>query len=158
MKDQYIIRKYQKVDLPAVLELFAANTPHYFSIEERRELVFYLENELEDYFVQEHISGSIVGSGGFNTAKNPSRPIISWDMIHPEQQGRSLVGKLLKYRIDLLHQRPEVTIISGRTSQLVYSFYEKFGFRLLEVKENYWADNFHLYEMENVDFRKLRIT
>ena len=73
---------------------------------------------------------------------------ISWDIIHPAYQGKSLGAKLLKYRLEKLRSISSIEKITVRTSQLVYKFYEKQGFVLLEVRKDYWADGFDMYKME----------
>ena len=72
---------------------------------------------------------------------------ISWDIIHPDYQGKSLGRKLLMYRIEVLSYSGIKKIIV-RTSQLAYKFYEKQGFTLNEIKRNYWADGFDMYSMQ----------
>jgi [ribosomal protein S18]-alanine N-acetyltransferase len=147
MKDEVIIREYKNTDKEAILNLFSLNTPEYFSPEEENGLVFYLENEIEYYFVLE-INKQIVGSGGINFSEDKTTGIISWDILHPDFQRKSLGSKLLKYRIEKLKEFSEVQKIIVRTSQLVYRFYEKQGFKLIEIVEDYWAKGFHLYKME----------
>ena len=46
--------------------------------------------------------GHVVGCGGINFAENKTIGKISWDIIHPDFQGKSLGTKLLKYRIEVL--------------------------------------------------------
>lgn len=147
MKDNVLIREYRNEDKDSVLNLFNLNTPEFFSPEEEKELIYYLENEIEYYFLIEsnHI---IVGSGGINFSGNPTIGKISWDMIHPDFHGKSLGSLLLNYRIERMKKMDAVEKIIVRTSQLAYQFYEKHGFQLLEVVENYWAKEFHLYTME----------
>ncbi|MEO6902252.1 MAG: GNAT family N-acetyltransferase [Bacteroidia bacterium] len=149
MKDNILIREYKKEDKDSVLNLFKLNTPEYFSEEEQKELIFYLENEIEYYFVIEN-NNLIVGSGGINFSGKPAIGKISWDMIHPDFQGKSLGSFLLNYRIEKMKKMEALEKIIVRTSQLVYKFYEKQGFQLLEVVEDYWAKGFHLYQMEYV--------
>ncbi|WP_394330762.1 GNAT family N-acetyltransferase [Cesiribacter andamanensis] len=69
-------------------------------------------------------------------------------LFHPEAQGRGLGSQLLAHRLAMLRQHPEVATIVVRTSQLVYRFYEKGGFTLKEVVQEYWAPGFDLYYME----------
>lgn len=149
MNNEIIIREYKNSDKEAVLNLLKLNTPKYFSSEEESDLVYYLENEIEYYFVLE-FNKKIVGSGGFNFSGDKTTGKISWDILHPDFQGKSLGSTLLNYRIERLKKFKEVQQITVRTSQLVYQFYEKLGFKLIEIVEDYWAKGFHLYKMEYI--------
>jgi ribosomal protein S18 acetylase RimI-like enzyme len=146
-KVEPLIRSFQASDEDAVLQLLRLNTPKYFSPEEEADLIHYLEHELEYYFVIE-LDNQVIGSGGFNFSDDKSTGIISWDILHPDFQGRSFGSALLRYRIEQLQQFTEHRKIVVRTSQLAYKFYEKSGFRLLEIVEDYWAEGFDLYRME----------
>ena len=55
---------------------------------------------------------------------------------------------MLNHRIEKLRNISSIKKIIVRTSQLVYKFYEKQGFVLLEVKKDYWADGLDMYKME----------
>lgn len=147
MKDELIIREYKNSDKEAVLNLLRLNTPKHFSPEEESDLAYYLENEIEHYFVLE-VNKQIAGCGGFNFSGDKTTGTISWDIIHPNFQGKSLGSTLLNYRIDKLQKLQDVKQITVRTSQLAYKFYEKLGFKLIEIVEDYWAKGYHLYKME----------
>ena len=41
----------------------------------------------------------------------------------------------------------EIDAIIVRTSQLVFKFYEKHGFEVIEIVKDYWAKDFDLYYM-----------
>ena len=69
--------------------------------------------------------GHVVGCGGINFAENKTIGKISWDIIHPDFQGKSLGTKLLKYRIEVLKTIPGIQKITVRTLQVTYKFYEK---------------------------------
>ena len=69
--------------------------------------------------------GHVVGWGGINFAENKTIGKISWDIIHPDFQGKSLGTKLLKYRIEVLKTIPGIQKITVRTLQVAYKFYEK---------------------------------
>lgn len=141
------IREYREQDKESVLNLLRLNTPMYFSPEEEKDLTFYLENETEYYFVVE-INGEVIGCGGFNFSGDNRIGKISWDILHPGFQGKSLGSMLLNYRIERLKEFNDIQKITVRTSQLVYKFYEKSGFKLLEIVPDYWAKGYHLYKME----------
>ena len=63
--------------------------------------------------------------GGINFTKDKASGKISWDIIHPDFQGKSLGTKLLKYRIEVLKTIPGIQKITVRTLQVAYKFYEK---------------------------------
>ncbi len=147
MNEDFLIRDYTKEDLPLVLDLLRLNTPVFFAPEEEKDYVQYLDHELEWYYVIE-VNKSVVGCGGINFSGDPATGKISWDLLHPDFQGRALGTALLLHRIEKLKTFKDLLRIVVRTSQLAYRFYEKSGFSLLEKKEDYWAKGFDLYLME----------
>ena len=140
------IRAYETKDKNEVINLIRLNTPKYFAVNEEEDLNRYLESERELYYVLLY-DQIIVGCGGINFTDNHTTGKISWDIFHPDYQGKSLGSKLVKYRIDKLTSMEGIQKISVRTSQVAYKFYEKQGFELMEIKKDYWADGFDLYEM-----------
>ncbi len=148
MMDVYsAIRPYEKSDFGGVINLLRLNTPNYFSQEEEEDLIYFLENERQQYYVVE-INKEIVGCGGYNLSENKSTAIICWDIVHPNFQGKSIGRNLLNYRITQIKNVKSIRKITVRTSQLVYQFYEKQGFVLVEIVEDYWSEGFHLYRMD----------
>ncbi len=150
MNNDFIIRNFKISDKESVLNLIRLNTPKYFSVNEEKDLDYYLDNEIDDYFVVE-INEQIVGSGGINFKNNKSIGVISWDIINPNFQGKSIGSALLKYRIEKLKQFSEVQQIIVRTSQQANKFYEKNGFKLIEIIEDYWDKGFDLYYMKYIN-------
>ncbi len=141
------IREYDSNDKNEVINLIRLNTPKYFAVHEEEDLKKYLETERELYYVLLY-NQKIVGCGGINFADNKTTGIISWDIFHPNYQRKSLGTKLFKHRIDKLHSLDGIQKIRIRTSQFAYKFYEKQGFELLEIKKDYWAKGFDMYDME----------
>ena len=140
------IREYDKPDQPSLLELLRLNTPEYFSPDEENGFIQYLDEEIELYYVVE-FEGVIIGCGGINF-EDPNTGIISWDILHPNYQRKGVGSMLLKYRIDVLKSMRRIKSIKVRTSQLTHEFYQKIGFELQEVKEDYWAKGIDLYSMD----------
>ena len=132
------IREYQPTDKNAVIDLIRQNTPAYFAPKEEAD---------ELYFVL-LLNKKVVGCGGINFTKDKASGKISWDIIHPQYQGKSLGAQLLKYRIEILKSIDGIQKITVRTSQLAYKFYEKQGFTLKEIQRDYWAKGFDMYSME----------
>ncbi|MPQ46845.1 GNAT family N-acetyltransferase [Marinifilum sp. N1E240] len=141
-----MIRKYAKEDKIKVIELVKLNTPKYFDPSEENDLKNYLDKEVEDYFVVE-LESVIVGAGGINYFPEEKIARISWDMIHPDYQGKGVGKSLIKYRIDYIKAKNLFKIIEVRTSQLVADFYNKMGFELVNIEKDYWAKDYDLYQM-----------
>lgn len=142
-----LIREYKVTDKEDVIDLIRLNTPDSFAWEEEADFKKYLEKERELYYVL-LCDDKIVGCGGINFADNNKTGKISWDIIHPDYQGKSLGTQLLKYRIKLLSSMRNIQKITVRTSQVAYRFYEQEGFTLNEVVKDYWADGLDMYSME----------
>lgn len=147
MDNKVLIREYKEKDKTAVLNLLKLNTPKFFAVEEEKDLIYYLDNEIDLYFVLE-LNGIVVGCGGINFPEDNTTAKISWDVFHPDHQGKSLGSMLLNYRIEKLKEFKNIKLITVRTSQKTYKFYEKLGFELITIVEDYWAKDFHLYEMK----------
>ena len=145
--DNMLIRLYKHEDKDFVLNLLKQNTPEYFSPEEEADFIHYLEHELDLYFVVE-AENQIMGCGGINRFPEQGLPKISWDMIHPDFQGKSIGKKLLQYRLRLLQEEEQhIHTIQVRISQIAYRFYEKNQFELKSITKDYWAKGFDLYDM-----------
>lgn len=147
MLEGVFIREFTQEDKNIVLDLFRLNTPTFFSADEEEDLFFYLDHEIEKYFVV-LLDEKLVGCGGINFKENGEIGMLSWDFLHPHFQRRGVGTALLNHRIDILKSIPTVKKIKVRTSQHAYSFYEKGGFELIEKVKDYWADGFDLYSME----------
>ncbi len=141
-----MIRAYKPEDKAKLIELIKLNTPQYFDVKEEQDLSDYLDNEIEDYFVEEE-GEKVIGCGGINYEDNGKTAIISWDIIHPDFQGKGLGRKLLLYRINRIKEIEFIAKIVVRTSQHTDKFYNKGGFKLEFIKKNYWAKGFDLYQM-----------
>ena len=146
MNNELIIREYNSEDKPKLLEILKLNVPKYFAESEIVDLDNYLDHEIDKYYVLV-FENQIIGAGGINFEENNTIGKISWDFIHPNFQGIGAGTKLLEYRLEILKSMNEIKTISVRTSQLVYKFYQKNGFVLKEVKNDYWAQGFDLYNM-----------
>ena len=150
------IRPFQTSDTPRLLEILRLNTPKYFSEAEEADFVFYLNHEIEQYFVL-LVNDEIMGCGGFNLSEDKKTGKISWDIFHPESQGKGFGTALTNYRIERMKEIKSIEKISARTSQLVFPFYAKFGLELKEIVKDYWDKGFDLYRLEaDVDLVKIQ--
>lgn len=83
MLDNIQIRDYSPTHKEQVLNLIRINTPRYFAAEEEVDLVYYLNEEREDYYIVE-TNGLAIGCGGINYANRGKTGKISWDILHPD--------------------------------------------------------------------------
>lgn len=146
MSNSALVRNYTYSDKDSVLKLIQLNTPKYFAASEEIDLENYLQNEIDLYYVFE-VDGSIVGSGGINFDDSMTIAVLSWDIIDPEYQGKSFGAQILNYRLEQLKKISSVQKIIVRTSQLTHQFYEKNGFKTVEIHKDYWAEGFDMYFM-----------
>lgn len=127
--------------------MFRLNTPKYFAPEEENELIVYLDQFSQHYYILEW-QDKMVGCGGINFSEDFSAARISWDFIHPDHHGKGLGTVLLDFRMEKIKEFKTVNTITVRTSQLAYLFYEKAGFTLKETSKDFWAPGFDMYRME----------
>lgn len=149
MNSEIIIRPYVKDDAVQLIELMKLNVPSFFDERELADFKYYLENELELYFVAE-LHNQLIGSGGINFNYPEKIGIISWDIIHPNFQRMGIGSSLLHHRLNILQSTIEIESIQVRTSQMTYKFYEKCGFNLEKIVPDYWAKGYDLYSMKFV--------
>jgi ribosomal protein S18 acetylase RimI-like enzyme len=140
------LRSYTPLDKDALIALLRLNTPQYFDESEEGDFIRYLDEQVEDYFVVEE-DKQIIGSGGINYVADAKIARISWDIIHPDFQGKGIGKKLTLHRINQIKKNPAIDLVVVRTTQLVYKFYHKLGFELEKIEKDYWAEGFDLYQM-----------
>ncbi|MFT2010256.1 GNAT family N-acetyltransferase [Pontibacter sp. 13R65] len=141
-----MIRPYETKDRESLVALLQLNIPEFFDASEVEDFVVYLEQDAQNYFVLEE-AGRIIGSGGYNWFDGGATARISWDIIHPDFQGKGLGKTLTIFRINEIKKNPVVRLVVVRTSQLVFLFYQKLGFKLEKIEKDFWAKGFDLYQL-----------
>ncbi len=141
------IREYQEKDKPSLLRIFQANTPLYFDPVEQKHFETYLQEHPETYFVIEK-NGKIIGGGGYILCKDKRVGRITWNLIHPDYSHRGFGYKIVSYCLDMLRNIKSVRLIRVCTSQFAHKFYSRFGFNVIDVREDFWAPGLDLYKME----------
>jgi N-acetylglutamate synthase-like GNAT family acetyltransferase len=146
------IRLYHKNDKQQCLDTFKSNVPDFFSENEIADFEAFLDR-LEtgipktQFFVIED-ENRIVGCGGFGDKDNKNIISLAWGHIHKNEHKKGLGQQLLTYRLALIKQLfPQLTLTID-TTQFSYGFYEKNGFRLLKITENYYTEGMYRYDME----------
>ena len=141
-----MIRHYSTEDTDKLIALLDQNIPMYFDPSEKVDYINYLKNEIEDYFVFE-VNNEVIGCGGINYDIENKKARIAWDIIHPNNHGRGIGKQLVNHRIELIKANRNIDSIIVRTSQLAFKFYQKLGFQIDSITNDYWAKGFDLYLM-----------
>ena len=141
-----MIRPYRHSDKSTLIEIMHALVPSYFAATEIQDFKSYLEHETEYYFVFE-LGEKVIASAGINILEQEHESRLSWDLVHPEHRGVGIGSALVKHRIAFIKENFNLPIIV-RTSQMAHEFYQKQGFELLEIRQDFWAEGFDLYEMK----------
>lgn len=140
------IRTYRPADKEAVLSLLRVNTPQYFAPVEEADFAQYLAEYGATHYVL-LMAGTIVGCGGIGIAADKTTGKLCWGMIHSKWQGQGLGRHLLHFRLKELKAQG-VSKVVVNTSQLVYRFYEKQGFCLVQRNKDYWGQGLDCYQLE----------
>lgn len=131
--------------LPEVLSAFRSNIPKYFFDFEEEGLLDYIDSKKLPYFVIK-VNGIIVGAGGYALNKDDTVSLC-WGMVHQDHHGKHFGEELLKFRLNTISKiYPGKTIVNV-TSQHTTGFFEKYGFKIVSVKENGFGPNLHECKM-----------
>ena len=141
-----MIRPYSLSDKETLLEIFNLNVPKFFGGEEQKDFESYLKNYSDTYFVFTD-KNKIIGGGGYHFSDNKSAARISWDILHPGEQGKGFGKRLVQHCIDKAVSQNSVKKLVVWTSNQAHQFYGKFGFELQRTKKHYWGKNLDLYVM-----------
>jgi N-acetylglutamate synthase-like GNAT family acetyltransferase len=148
-----IIRPYNKEDRLFCMEAFKSNVPLYFTKEEVGDYEnFLIKNENKDesekaiYFVILH-DEKVIGCGGFGEKENTNIVTLAWGLIHNDYHKKGFGKALLLYRFEEIKKLfPNFPVVID-TTQFSYPFFEKFGFEITKITNDYYAEGMHRYDM-----------
>lgn len=140
------IRPYHENDYDALIALFILNCPIYFAVGEVGHFREYLKKRLDLYYVVRE-GELIIGGGGINRYKDQQLGSLSWAFLHPDFHNKGIGSMLLHYRLAILKDDQTIKKIRVLTSQVVFTFFEKNGFEVIDIKKNFWAEGLDYYEM-----------
>lgn len=141
----FTIERYSAEHRVALIEMFRLHVPEYFAAEEEKDLIMYLDNFADNLFVYIK-DGIMAGCGGHNIDGTTGK--LSWYITHPDYCGTGVGTALAVHNLQLMKNDKNLERIIVRTSQFAYKFYERIGFELISVQNDYWAKGLDLYEME----------
>ncbi|MEO6671053.1 MAG: GNAT family N-acetyltransferase [Ferruginibacter sp.] len=142
-----MIRPFQTGDKPILIEIFKLNTPQFFDPKELADFDNYLDKYSKTYLTIEQ-NDKIVGGTGYQISNDNLTGSITWIFFHPDQAGQGLGKQAVEHCLTVLKANKNLETLAVRTSQLAFKFFEKFGFKLIRTKKDYWGHGLDLYEME----------
>jgi N-acetylglutamate synthase-like GNAT family acetyltransferase len=91
---------------------------------------------------------SIIGGRGFDLPTNQHHGMLSWYFVHPNVCGNGVGNALVKQNMASISMSENINKLIVRTSQFAFPFFEKHGFKTVEVKIDYCAKGYDLYFMQ----------
>lgn len=127
------VREYRPTDLDGCVEVLESNVPEFFRDHERSEYREFLADLPGPYLVVSDGRDRIVACGGY-AASTRAVVDLCWGMVRRDLHGQGLGRMLTKARLDRALADPSVESVALSTSQLTTGFYERLGFRIVEVR------------------------
>jgi len=147
MRNALNINPYKKSDKQILQEILEHNIPKYFDPKELQDFVQYLDKYSDTYFTVS-ADENIKGGFGYVIDDEERTGSITWIFFHPDYCEKGLGTFSLNYCLAILKSNPSVNKILVKTSQHANLFFEKFGFVLIKMKQDYWGKGLDLYSME----------
>jgi len=149
-----LIRNYTASDHAACMEAFVSNVPKFFTLEEvdmfekfltKVDKGLFSDTDLQYYVVES--SSQIVGCGGIGKGLFTDEQTLIWGLVHANFHQQGFGKALLIHRLEYFDKTRPGELLRMDTSQHTFSFYEKFGFKTIEIKENSFGEGLHQYYM-----------
>jgi ribosomal-protein-alanine N-acetyltransferase len=149
------LRAYTPADKAECLAAFMSNVPLYFTREEIGQFEGFLDKfqkpdgKLENgthYFVVA-LGDQVVGCGGFGYKENTDILFMAWGLVHNDYHKIGLGKALLLHRVDMIKRNFPGSAIGLDTTQHSYPFFEKMGFRVTKITEDFYEPGMHRYDM-----------
>jgi GNAT superfamily N-acetyltransferase len=139
-------RNYDNTLLEGCLNLFDANCPQFFAINERKDYLEFLQNQPMTYEVGFY-GDQIAAVFGMSIDPMLKRGRISWIMVSPLFKGQG-VGGVMMSRVKHLAGLKKIKVIDIAASHLSAPFFAKFGAKELKTIQDGWGPDMHRINME----------
>lgn len=142
----FSIRPYIETDRVALLELFQENVPDYFAQHELGEFEGYLNKHSASYFTVWD-GDTLLGGAGYNVEQTKQTGSITWIFFSNQRKGSGAGTQTVTHLLRVMSENYEISEFRVRTSQHAYRFFERFGFIIEKIEQDYWAAGLDLYDM-----------
>jgi len=142
-----MIRAFQKSDLEQLVNIVQSHIPISFAEEELTDFKDYIKTHHDTYFtiIREN---KVAGGIGYLTSKDCTSGSIRWIFTHVEYMGKGVAKEAILHCLSILKTISTVEEILVDTSQLAFKLFEKFGFRTIDTRKDYWGTGLDLYKMK----------
>ena len=141
-----LVRPYEIADRADCLRAFDSNTPDCFLPEERLLFERYLDQLPGPYFVIVE-DADLVACGGHATGRVDGEADICWTIVRRDRQGRGLGNILMTTIVTEILGLENVHGVRLETSQHTRAFFERSGFKAIEVVLNGFGPGLDRVEM-----------
>ncbi|MCX6186597.1 MAG: GNAT family N-acetyltransferase [Bacteroidetes bacterium] len=148
------IREFEIQDKEACLIAFDSNVPLFFTKNEVNDFSHFLDTfqnkpiANKTYFYAVILENEVIGCGGFGDKENVGIVSLAWGLIHKDFHNKGFGEQLLKYRLERIERIYSMKSVFVDTTQHTYGFFEKYGFVVSKITDNYYEKGMHRYEME----------
>lgn len=133
MSGRLRLRPYAEADRAAVLAVFDANVPGFFSAGERGWLEDSLD-ELDGPAFLVALDGEAIAFGGYELWDYYDKALLTWGMAHPQVHGAGVGRWLLFARLArIARETPATSWVTVDTSPRVAPFFLRHGFETASV-------------------------
>lgn len=149
------IRPYKPTDYTECIQAFHSNEPEFFAEHELEEFRTLLEDLAADtdgntsstyYFVVE-TEGRVAACAGFYLPPDNEPAMLVWGMVARKFHRQGIGKRLLTFRLDKIRElRPGLPVILD-TTQWSYPFFEKLGFGVTRITNDFYAPGLDRYDM-----------
>jgi len=139
------LREYYKEDKKDCLDIAISNVPAYLSEKDFTEFKEWFEKQDCSNLYVLIDNSKLIGIGGFYFQEGQARLI--YGLIHKDYHRKGYGEYLTEYRIKKIKAINPMVPIGLETTEKTYMFFEKFGFRTVEVIPKHYHGKFDKYEM-----------
>lgn len=141
------IINYTQIFREDCIKIFKSNLPKFFAMEELPFFESFLDQDTEDNYFVVKIDGQIIGCGGIFLDSKSNVGGLSWGMVHADYHGKGIGKAFTQFRIDLLKKTYPSIPYKIETSQHTAEFYEKNGFKTVEIVPDGFSKGIDKYTM-----------
>lgn len=146
MSSSIVIRPYSIKDKSPLLSILKKNVPTYFHKDEIQDFEEFIDKNGDIYFTV-LFHNQIAGGVAWVRERKQKSAVIAWIFFDPDFQGKGLGRESVNFCLSDMRKEKDIDKFRVRTSQLVFPFFEKFGFKTIYTEQDYWAKGFDLYDM-----------